>query len=137
MEKALNQCHLKLAGIEEYLLSKRHYRWQDGEQLQDGCIIRVLEPSAQVINFYQERSGRLIFLHPLCDKILRKHAAKLPNELSGEIMYVDEAEYGFDLARRYKTINHLTPSQQIDLVIIDIKAALPEEAHQDFEQHLA
>ena len=42
-------------------------------------------------------------------------------------MYVEEVEYGFGLQRKYKCINHLTPNQQIDLIIMDMKGVLPPE----------
>ena len=41
------------------------------------------------------------------------------------------------MQRKYKCINHLTPSQQIDLVIIDLKGVIPPEGEAEFEKIFA
>jgi hypothetical protein len=51
--------------------AKHQYRLQRGEWRCEGYILGSLEDRPAAVTFYQEQSGRLIFLHPLCDKFLR------------------------------------------------------------------
>ena len=99
MEKVHSLSWERIEKAQEWIGKKEttHYYSQHHrrEHVTNGYIYSILDEKerANLITFYQAKNAQLTFLHPICDKYLRKGSKHLPRNINEDIIYWEEAEY--------------------------------------------
>ena len=59
------------------------------EHIFNGYIYNILDEKerANLTTFYQEKNAQLIFMHPICDKFIRKGLKHLPRSIEESLIY--------------------------------------------------
>jgi hypothetical protein len=80
IKKILSISGIKISKVRDLLMKKEPHGHHRRDRVENGYIYSVLDKREKnkLTTFYQEHSGRMIFLHPICDKYIRKSTAQLP-----------------------------------------------------------
>jgi len=89
--------------------------------------------------FYQVRDGQMLFLHPLCSKILLSEFGSydtVPLSLEGTILELEELTQTEKTRKRYKALSHLPLTSIFQFVEIDLSEIASPKTLKIFSEDL-
>ena len=99
----------------------------------------ILQPFNDIIYFYQEYQGRLIFLDPLNEKMIKKQFNSLefsPNEIECNILKSQTFKVIHKYRKIYPFLNHLPTGADITMVLCDFSNIISPLIFNQFKNEL-
>jgi hypothetical protein len=91
------------------------------------------------MQFYQATNGQMIFMHPLCVQMMYGEYGdynKFPNNISGQIIDIEDISQTEKTRRKYKFLSHLPITCNFKLVDIDMSALVSPHVMEQFAGEL-